>query len=140
MNVVDVGRIFPLVPNRMFPKSPLPDGAFPLPRRPDYPLRLACDPSGKSRRDLAYAQKNPQKLFKQGQACGFACGGVLEHALRSLTEMVRGRRHQPGLAGDRGDREQCWALQQDVDRGTERYLCALRQRKRFPGYHYGRLP
>ena len=63
MDQVDVGRIFPFVPNRMFPKSPLPDAACPLPQRPDCPLRLACGPSGRSRLGLADAPR------KNGTSC-----------------------------------------------------------------------
>jgi len=49
-----MGRMIPFVPERVFPKSPLPDAAFPLPQSPDRPFGLPCNPSGKARLDFAH--------------------------------------------------------------------------------------
>jgi hypothetical protein len=66
MDVIHMGRIIPFVPDRVFPKSPLPDAAFPLPQGPDRSFRSLRNPSGKTRLDFAHTPGKIGVAFGQG--------------------------------------------------------------------------
>ncbi len=112
-----MGRIIPFVPDRVFPKSPLPDAAFPLPQRSDRPFRLPCNPSGKARLDgafrvpalgtvAAYGLAHQHASFNKGRACG-----VVALACWSTPYVWWFRGNGPGLCIDLNDR--FWARPYD---------------------------